>query len=355
MALAQLLELDGRRVFEATHRFDDLDVYHVPFDELTGRPETEAVLARMAGREARVAVIGASGSGKSSLVASVLGPFAEQVPDHIVPLRIPVAGEADETVTETRAFLGHLIGTITRWASPELFTEAERAALDRATAARSNRPGTERLRKFHIGIPGWLADAGFAFEVRTTGEDIEQRLGAGDAISEARRMVELFRSHGRTPLLVIDDSDSWLRIPDLDRTHIANAFFTKNVRALATELECGFVIAVHEEYLELPSYQEVEGLISTSVWVPRFDAHVAGRAIRQILERRIQVHEVAAELDDVFQPEALDGLEWHYHTGANGSLRDVLKVADRAVQHACSDSAERVTKQLVIQGLAEWW
>ncbi|MBA3363175.1 MAG: hypothetical protein H0T07_02080 [Actinobacteria bacterium] len=258
-------------------------------------------------------------------------------------------------MTEPRAFVQHVIATITRWASPELFTQAEREGLERSSAARRSQRGAERMRKFHIGIPGWLADAGFALEVRTTGEDIEHRMGAGDAISEARRMIDLFRSHGRAPLLVIDDSDSWLRIPELDRTHVANSFFTKNVRMMATELDCGFVIAVHEEYLELPSYQEVENLITTSVWVPRFEADVAGRAIRRILERRIEVHGVQTPLGAVFESDALDGLEWHYHTGANGSLRDVLKVADRALQHACSDSTEAVTKQLVIQGLAEWW
>lgn len=80
MSLSRLLELDALRAFEATHRFEDLDLYHVPFDELTGRPDTEAVLARMAARAGRIAVLGASGSGKSSVMARYSAPSARSSP-----------------------------------------------------------------------------------------------------------------------------------------------------------------------------------------------------------------------------------------------------------------------------------
>ncbi len=68
----------------------------------------------------------------------------------------------------------------------------------------------------------------------------------------------------------------------------------------------------------------------------------------------MDVHEVAASVEEVFDADAVTGLEWHYFTGAGGSLRDVLQVADRSVQHACSDAEQRVTKQLVIQALTEF-
>ncbi len=62
MSFERLQQLDERRAFEATHRYEDLDLFHVRFDELTGRPETEHVLGQMATRGGRVALIGPSGS-----------------------------------------------------------------------------------------------------------------------------------------------------------------------------------------------------------------------------------------------------------------------------------------------------
>ncbi|MDQ3530767.1 MAG: hypothetical protein M3456_00025 [Actinomycetota bacterium] len=354
MSYEQLLELDARRAFEATHRFEDLALFHVPFDELTGAASTEAVLTRMAGREGRVAIVGGSGSGKSSIIASVLGPFADELPEHVVPLRIPVAGEPDETVTQPKAFVRHLIATITRWASPDMFSQAEREELERGASQQRRRAGVETTRRFHIGAPAWFADAGFALEVKSTGEDIERAASTVDVVAESRRMIDLFRAHGRVPLFVIDDSDHWLRIPELDRSPLANAFFTKNVRTLATELACGFVIAVHDDYLDYPGYIETESHFSTVIHVPWFETGHAAGPIGKILQHRMDVHEVAASVEEVFDADAVTGLEWHYFTGAGGSLRDVLQVADRSVQHACSDAEQRVTKQLVIQALTEF-
>jgi hypothetical protein len=348
---ALLLELEARRAFEATRRFEDLELVHVAFDEITGSPTTEAALARAAAHGGRVAIIGGSGSGKSSIIASVLGPFANHVPEDVVPLRIPVAAEGEDVVGHSPAFARHVVATITRWASPELFTDADRQRFERAAADRLRAHGRQLSRRFHVGAPGWLADAGFAVEVRSTGEDIERRSSGADVIAESTRMIELFRSFGRSPLLVIDDSDSWLRIADLDRSDVAEAFFRENVRMIATELDCGLVVAVHEDYLDLPGFVQAERFLSTTVAVPRFDTDAAQPAIRKILQRRMEVHGVHAMVADVFDDEAMSGLEWHYHMGA--SLRDVLVVADRSLQHACSDFAARITKGLVLQGMAE--
>ena len=80
MSLAQLLQLDERRAFEATHRYEDLELFHVRFDDLTSRPETEHALGQMVARGGRIGLIGPTGSGKSSVMASVLAPLVEGLP-----------------------------------------------------------------------------------------------------------------------------------------------------------------------------------------------------------------------------------------------------------------------------------
>ena len=55
----------------------DLGVYHVPFSRLVGTSHIEGTLLDACRRFERVAVIGDSGTGKTSLTASVLGPLAQ--------------------------------------------------------------------------------------------------------------------------------------------------------------------------------------------------------------------------------------------------------------------------------------
>ena len=87
MSHEALRAVDESRAFEATRRFEELSLYHVPFDELNGDKQTEDAFTHMVANQGRVAIIGPSGSGKSSLIAAVLGPLALDLPDHIVPLR----------------------------------------------------------------------------------------------------------------------------------------------------------------------------------------------------------------------------------------------------------------------------
>jgi Fe-S cluster assembly ATPase SufC len=352
MSRACLLALEQARSFEATRRFEDLALFHVDFDDLIGEQSTESTLSRMAGHGGRVALIGPSGSGKSSVMAAVLGPFATVLPNGVVPLRIPVAVEADETVTQAGPFARHVISVVTRWANPERFTAAERDTLERAAAERRRRSEPRRSRRFSLMTPGWVADAGFAAEVRSAGEDIESHVSSADAVAGLARLIALFRSHDLEPFFVIDDSDSWLQLPEVDRTALATGFLTEVTRMLATELDCGFCVAVHNEYLVLDAYRRTESLLSTTIEIPRFED--AGTALGRILSHRIRLSGLESKLTDAIDPDAVGALEVHYHSGANYSLRDVLKVADRALQHACSEDLTSINRRLVLQAIADW-
>src|SRR5690606_9270501 len=77
-------EGEKSRALDATRRFEELAFFHVPCDELNGADSTGAFFTHQIATEGRVAVIGSSGAGKSSLVSAVLGPFAQDLPEHIV-------------------------------------------------------------------------------------------------------------------------------------------------------------------------------------------------------------------------------------------------------------------------------
>jgi hypothetical protein len=344
-----LRALDESRAFEATRRFEELSLYHVPFDELNGDKQTEDAFTHMVANQGRVAIIGPSGSGKSSLIAAVLGPLALDLPDQIVPLRVPVATESDETVTHPGPMSRHLVRYITRWASSERFTEAEKGEFQKGVAEVSRRTGGGKSREYHVGLPLWLANVEFARQVQSTGDEYESQASGADAVEYLKRMLALFASHGLFAVLVLDDSDIWLRIPNLDRTGVANAFFMQTVRMITKELDTGLVLAVHDDYLELAGYGEARQWLSGEIRIPRL---VDGRAgIESLLRDRLAVVDVNVRIEDVLEEDGIALLAKHYESGK--PIRDVLRVAQRSLQHALSDGTDLITAQLVEQAIAE--
>jgi Cdc6-like AAA superfamily ATPase len=345
----QLLEVEASRALEATRRFEDLAFYHVPFDELNGDQHTESTLTRLVANGDRVVVVGASGSGKSSVISSVLGPLATELPNRIVPLRVPVAAESDETVTEPGALARHLVRYVTRWASRDRFSPEEQEEFERGVADATRRAAGKKIREFHVGLPLWLAKAEFARQVQATGDEYETRGSPSDAVEYMKRLVALFEAHGLSPVLVFDDSDTWLNIAGLDRSAVANEFFMRSVRMLCKEVPTGLVIAVHEHYLELAGYREASTWLSAEIWVPRLIG--AREGIERILRDRLAMADVEAQLEEVIGPDAIDRISKHYDEGM--AIRDVLRVAQRALQHALSDGTERISSQLIEQAITE--
>lgn len=84
--MAILERLRGEHAFDPAPDYLDLGSYHVPFDSLTGAQSFEAELSRAVRSGERVALVGPSGGGKSSVVASTFGPLEEG----IAPIRVRV-------------------------------------------------------------------------------------------------------------------------------------------------------------------------------------------------------------------------------------------------------------------------
>lgn len=108
MSLDLLLRLQRAHAFDPTPMRDDLGAYHVPFGTLVDNTHPERTLLDAALRAERVALIGDSGAGKSSLTARVLGSLAEGV----APIVVPVARESYDVVREPRAMFAHLVSVI---------------------------------------------------------------------------------------------------------------------------------------------------------------------------------------------------------------------------------------------------
>jgi hypothetical protein len=93
-------------------------------------------------------------------------------------------------------------------------------------------------------------------------------------MDQGRQILELFRSRGLTPVLVLDDTDRWLTAPWLpDNRQIRSAFFSTVPRLLAEELDTAAVIAVHPTYADDDAYRSARGFLSRTIGVPPVPLH----------------------------------------------------------------------------------
>jgi hypothetical protein len=352
MSQAALTALRDANSLAQTLTFEQLEAYHVAFDDLGGSSGVESGLRYWSTRKGRVALVGESGAGKSSILASEFGAFSESVPTSLVPVRVPVAMAGRAEVTEVAEFGRHVVRYVLRWAAPEVLDDREKTRLEELGADLERRTGRRRRAGFALGTSELLPfHAELSGDLTGAGDDFERRLGSGDVVMALKRLVAMFRGRGLEPFLIFDDTDSWLQFPDreVEARVRAEGFFGNNVRMLTRELDCGFALAVHRTYLELPAYQAIADSLEHIV-VPRFAD--PARAIAAILQRRMDVDELEIGVEDAFSPEALDQLGSLYEDLPD--LRRIMGIAGLAVRKAHDDDeAEIATAEAISLARAE--
>ncbi|WP_217914209.1 hypothetical protein [Miltoncostaea marina] len=337
MSREALVEIRERNALGIRH-YEALEALHVPWDELVGGSRVEGELGRLARSGGRVAVVGPSGTGKSSVLAAVLGQLAPGVPDHLVPVRIPMS-VVERDVIDSGDFARHIVRQVIDWAAPDMPSRREREALEARIADLSRRSRRPRRPGFALNVPLSLVSprlgtltAGLARDIQAASGEWETRVLAGEPWRALADLVEVVRGRGLEPFFVLDDTDVWLRSVYAGEAEAIVRGFVANVRTMITELDCGLALQVHTEYLEYPAMAETARRL-TLLELPRLPDPPAGLA--RILGRRLEVAGVPGGVADAFAPEALEALGDVY--GAAGDLRLVLAVADEAVGEALQD------------------
>lgn len=347
MSLELLEALQDQHAFDPAPRRFDLGIYHVPFDDLQSNSDTENALARSVRVPERVALVGPSGSGKTSVISHVLGPMDED----IAPIRIPVAAEGAETVTSREGFARHIVRTVANYATEaNLMSSEERAAAVGSSASTETIGGASRMARIRATLPDWLLkNTGLGLEIAAASTPTDIERSGSEIVDQASRVVDLVAQTGVMPVLVIDDSDSWLNLVEGDRTPLVQGFFGPVTRMMAEELAASVVVAVHETYLDMNEFKGSEGFIERLIHLPRLgDA----QGLDQIIGRRVGLH-TGADLIEVFEPAANERLFDHYEAVANGSLRRVMLVAHAALAHAVTDRSNQITVGHIETAIAE--
>lgn len=189
-------------------------------------------------------------------------------------------------------------------------------------------------------------DASLSGDLTGAAADFDRQLTNGDVVLALKRLVSMFRARGLEPYLIFDDTDAWLQLPgqEQEARELASGFFGSNVRMLTREIDCGFALAVHRSYLELPAYQEVAESLEV-VELPVLSDPVS--AIVAILQRRIDIEELGIAVSDAFAGDAIEALSRIYLDIPD--LRRVMATASLAVRKAhADDEATIVTQEAVI-------
>jgi ABC-type phosphonate transport system ATPase subunit len=331
-----LTELHAAHAFEPAPRRSSLHLLHVEFDDLTGAPVCEAPLLAALTSGQRVALVGSSGSGKTSVTESVLGPLREGV----APIHVPVSIEDPQIATSPSEFARHLVGLVRRWVTEGLPQDSGRAS-------RVGAKPSGRSQRFSVA-PSWMgAKVELGYELRQAVDD-EPTTG-GERIEQARQLLDIIEANGLRPVLVLDDTDRWLSHSWANSLEVRSGFFRRVVRVLAEELDTAAVIAVHPSYLTDPDYQAAAGFLDARVNVPCLpDPSAIGR----LLARRAQVALDREDVAGLVTPAAHRALFDHYVSSPNVRVA-VLQVAHLALTLAVDDESTAIDEPHIRAAIVE--
>jgi hypothetical protein len=304
----------------------------------------------------RVALIGPIGSGKSSMIEYV----TKRHTDVFAPFWISVGHESGEMLCDPPEFARNLIRDVVRWArdSRAMSADERQAVLAETTPTL---PTTTRSHKQDFSLKmalGWLEPA-MGETVEETVADPAVDRSRDDFIDSLDRLVDLVRVDlQRVPVLILDDSDRWLRLEGRVREGLLDGFFSDTCRMLS-ERNWAVVMAIHPEYCSNDQFRAAarNGYFTNQRQMPEIDS---SDGIRRLFQARIQsVAEAANELvayeegiypippvvvttADVFE-EGFEVALYDYYQASDRNVRAVLTVAQQALQEILGMNEELVT------------
>lgn len=329
--LTQYLDL---RVFDSFPSLEDLAVYHVPFGEFIAGCSIEAALLRAVRNAERVALTGPSGSGKSSIIATALGPLQAG----IAPITVPVFSENPRVATDAMSFLGVVVRTITRYLRDAYqITDSERERMLQESAPLETLASSSKQRSATVGLPSWALKAQLATQLTSVVAGTESGRTTPEVADVVQQAIAVIKRDGLQPVIVVDDSDRWLASAARPTPEpIVTAFFGDVLREVA-QLDCSLVVAVHPHYRDMlprPSGVLVPINVPTLPDATALELMLQGRA-----------HRCGAEegLTHILAPDALDHAFRHYANQGSFNIRRVLAVLHNALLHSQQGRGGRIT------------
>jgi hypothetical protein len=334
MADPRVMERLADGVFDPPVAYRDLADLHLDFGVLADDAPEGELRERAERRTGCCAVIGGSGAGKSSLIASVAASLE--------PLRFPVRvqGVTSDGVLTREGFALHLARETLR-ALEEVPIAGPgarrlRPARDRIASRTSARSGGATA---GVGVP---LNPEFKAQVGTTAREItEERdpVRIGQAVQE---LVDVTEELGRRLLLVVEDTDVFMPpdpINDAERER-PRRFVDHVLAYLAREFPSSSLVAVNTRYRDLLP----KGVVA-QIAVPRLRAE----AMRHLIEHYASRSGLHIAADDVIDPAALAYVAGRY--AETNDLRRTLELLHRASRKVVGEARGSRITVAVLHGL----
>ncbi len=337
MSYKQLADVYRDHAFDPRIVQDWFTATHVPFDDLFSTNAIEGRVRDSAKHGGRVAVIGRSGTGKTSLVHHAI--YAPG----LAPIWMHVAVEKPELIIEPigfgRLLLSAIVDNAKRYLSAGDVDQSLAMAGDRY-----QRSGTKRTKKGGGGVTYGFGKLDAAKEVMTAAPDISLGVTAAMVATVLHELFEIIRSNGDVPVVVVDDSDRFLQVVAQEPNQAPDLFspFVTKVMPWLADFDCAKVVAVHPSYVDGQVWVKArqDGLCGTEIRVPI----LAGEEqLEAILDRRLDAFGIAAGLKDLFAEESLTRLFDIYLEHPEPTIRKCLTIANAAVGVAIEQHADQVT------------
>ena len=319
--------------FNSTPPRDDLGTLHVPFESMASEYRVETRFDASVRHWNRVALIGRSGCGKSSLVSHVLGPAAEGVAPILVPVHA-LDNDAGRSESVADAVIAQL----------RLEATAAAASADRFDTVTGEQRTVVQTHIRRSGIKGGLMNWLSGDLSKEIGRQTEhrERIRLDAKVEVIGQCLQRIHSDGLEPVFVFDDTDRWA---GSEHSAIVEGFYGEGIRWL-TELRASVVVATHNRYLDDGSHAaELLAFLDTRVEIPLVPS---AEQLARILQQRVHVlaEDPAADTEslpivEVVTESAIEELYKQYRS--RPSLRAVLQIAHIALVEAADTEADAIT------------
>ena len=328
-------------LFRPRNRLWELPVLHVPFDQLAGsdRYEQQALIRLTQGTY--LAVMGASGAGKSSVIAWI----CEQLPRDHIALRIPITGVADPGSVGEVAQLA-LSVTLDEIS----LSDADQNALTQARADSSATRRTPASARATLG--GGPIPAGLSAETASLEREFTHDRRDGDYLLALNsRLVPILVHAGLTPVFVFEDTEATVGGGD-DKRDRAEAFFTGPLSAFVSQVDSPTLVAIQSHLTAgSPAFDRLAPSLHRLA-IPVL-AEKARSVVEAILTRRLDHAGIDMPASDLITAPGLDLLADFYRE-TEGDLRRVLAATQDALDRADSDEGQFVDEPHLRFGLGQW-
>jgi len=173
----------------------------------------------------------------------------------------------------------------------------------------------------------WLVTADLSRQIETVTASVTRSTSVAEVADGLRAILDLIKRDELTPVLIFDDTDSWLSRPyHPDPEPMIQAFFGQALPWLAKQCAPTSIVAVHTTYLDSDAYEEAEknGDLQRRITVP----HLTDVSqLHTIIDAHITASTLALDDDEVFTADAVEELFRYYVHAARQSLRKVVVVA----------------------------